>query len=103
MKRIAFKMQLKPGCLAEYQKRHDAIWPSLATLIQKSGISDYDIFCDETTGTLFGVQYCSGTSSQSLGDNELVQEWWAYMSDIMETNSDFSPQTTPLTRVFHLD
>lgn len=103
MKRVAFKMQLKPGCLVEYQNRHDAIWPSLAALLQESGISDYDIFCDESTGMLFGVQNCSGTSSQSLGDNELVKEWWLYMSDLMETNSDFSPQTIPLTPVFHLD
>ena len=30
MQQIAFKMQLKPGHAAEYQRRHDAIWPELA-------------------------------------------------------------------------
>ena len=29
MKREAFKMYLKPGCEAEYEKRHAAIWPEL--------------------------------------------------------------------------
>ena len=28
MKREAFKMYLKPGCEAEYEKRHAAIWLS---------------------------------------------------------------------------
>lgn len=27
MKREAFKMYLKPGCEAEYEKRHAEIWP----------------------------------------------------------------------------
>ena len=29
MKRFAFKMQLKPGCEKEYQRRHAEIWPEL--------------------------------------------------------------------------
>ena len=29
MKREAFKMYLKPGYEAEYEKRHAAIWPEL--------------------------------------------------------------------------
>ena len=34
MKRIAFKMKLKPGFEAEYKKRHDEIWPDLVKLIK---------------------------------------------------------------------
>ena len=29
MKREAFKMYLKPGCEAEYEKRHAAIWNTI--------------------------------------------------------------------------
>jgi len=29
----AFKMQLKPGAAEEYRRRHDAIWPELASLL----------------------------------------------------------------------
>ena len=45
--RAAFKLKLKPGMAAEYQKRHDAIWPELSDAIRKAGISDYSIFLDE--------------------------------------------------------
>ena len=55
MERIAFKMKLKAGCEEEYKKRHDAIWPELKDLLQESGISDYSIFLDLETNTLFAV------------------------------------------------
>lgn len=104
MERIAFKMKLKPGFEEEYKKRHDAIWPQLEELLQKSGISDYSIFLDRETNTLFAFQKQSGkNTSQDLGTHPIVQEWWVYMSDIMETNSDNSPVTGPLHEVFHMD
>ncbi|MDV3309956.1 MAG: L-rhamnose mutarotase [Cyclobacteriaceae bacterium] len=104
MKRIAFLMKLKPGAAAEYIKRHQAIWPELKALLKDAGISDYSIFLDEETGTLFAVQKNQGdVGSQDLGRTEVVQRWWAYMADLMETNPDNSPQSTPLTEVFHLD
>jgi len=104
MKRIAFKMKLKPGCKEEYKMRHDAIWPELAALIKSTGVSDYSIFLDEETNILFAVQKQEGEqSSQDLGSNPLVQKWWAYMADIMETNPDHSPVSIPLPEVFHMD
>ncbi|WP_257669678.1 L-rhamnose mutarotase [Parapedobacter tibetensis] len=105
MQRIAFKMKLMPGCQVEYKKRHDAIWPELKELLKESGISDYSIFLDEETNTLFAVQQqeATGQSSQDLGTHPVVQKWWAYMADIMETNSDNSPISKPLKQVFHLD
>ncbi|WP_114781785.1 L-rhamnose mutarotase [Botryobacter ruber] len=102
MQRFAFKMKLKPGAEAEYKKRHDKIWPELARLLKDAGISDYAIFLDEETNTLFAVQKQTGASSQDLGSTEIVQKWWAYMADIMETNPDNSPVSVPLKEVFYL-
>ncbi len=103
MQKVAFKMKLKEGFKNEYKKRHDEIWPELAALLKANGISDYTIFLDEETNTLFGVQLQSGQSSQDLGSTEIVQKWWAYMADIMETNPDNSPISKPLVEVFHMD
>ena len=103
MKRFAFKMYLKPGMKAEYKKRHDEIWPELAKLIRSTGVFDYSIFLDEETNILFGVQKQDGDqSSQDLGNNPIVQKWWAYMADIMETNPDNSPVTVPIEEVFYM-
>lgn len=102
--KIAFKMRLKPGCKEEYRKRHDEIWPELKQLLKDNGVSDYTIFLDEETNILFGVQQQAGEqSSQDLGTLPIVHRWWAYMADIMDTNEDNSPVTTPLVKVFHMD
>lgn len=103
MAKIAFKMKLNPGAKAEYKKRHDEIWPELVALLKQSGLSDYSIFLDEETDILFAVQQQDGDSSQDLASTAIVQKWWAYMADIMETNADQSPVCKSLEQVFHLD
>lgn len=104
MHRIAFKMQLHPGRIEEYQQRHDAIWDELAELLRQTGISDYSIFFDEETHTLFGVLKVPDPAAlDRLPEHAVMQRWWAYMSDIMATNPDKSPVSTPLREVFHLE
>ena len=104
MRKVAFKLKLRPGCKAEYKRRHDNIWPELKTLLKESGISDYSIYFDEETDFLFAVQTISGkNSSQDLSADRIIKRWWKSMADIMETNEDFSPVTRPLEEVFHLD
>ncbi len=88
----------------EYRKRHDEIWPELKQLLVESGVRDYTIFLDEETDTLFAVQKNVGEGgSQELGTLEIVQRWWAFMADIMETHEDNSPVTVELEEVFHMD
>ena len=104
MKREAFKMFLKPVREEEDKKRHVAIWAELKELLSESGVSDYSIFWDKETNILFAVQKTAGEGgSQDLGDNPIVQKWWAYMADIMETNPDNSPVSIPLPECFHMD
>ena len=104
MKRIAFKMLLNEGQKAEYIKRHDEIWPELKKLLKDAGISEYSIFLDEETNTLFAFQKVSGEGgSQDLGKTEIVQKWWAFMADIMKANPDNSPVTRELEEVFYIE
>jgi len=104
MNRVAFKMHLNEGQKVGYIKRHNEIWPELKALLKEAGISEYSIFLDEDTNTLFAFQKVSGEGgSQDLGKTEIVQKWWAYMSDMMETNPDRSPVTVPLEEVFYME
>jgi L-rhamnose mutarotase len=103
MKRYAFKMKLKPGCQAEYKRRHDEIWPELAQAIHAAGISDYSIFLDEESLTLFAVQRLSENhTSADLPREAVVQRWWGYMADLMEVHPGNAPICTELKEVFHL-
>ncbi len=104
MKRVAFKMKLKVGYEEEYKKRHDEIWPELKKKLVRVGIYDYSIFLDEETLTLFAVQKLKDNNTvEELPSKEIMEKWWDYMKDIMETNPDNSPVTTSLEEVFHMD
>ena len=103
MARIAFKMQLFEGKEAEYKKRHDELWPDLQALLKETGISEYSIFLDAATRTLFGVMQAEDPARlDHLPEQPVMQKWWRYMSDIMESNPDHSPVSVPLQEVFYL-
>ena len=103
MKKIAFKMQLFKGFEEEYKKRHDKIWPELLELLKKNGIRDYSIFLDETTNSLFGILEAKDPKLlDNLPEHEVMQRWWKYMADIMETNPDYAPVSIQLKKVFYL-
>lgn len=103
MQRYAFKMKLKPGMQAEYKRRHDEIWPELARAIREAGISDYSIFLDEETMTLFAVQtLAENNAAAQLPSHPVVRKWWTHMADLMEVHPDHSPVCRELKEVFHL-
>ncbi len=102
MTRNAFKMKLKPGFEAEYRKRHDEIWPELSRALTEAGVSDYSIFLDAETLTLFAVQkLADGHTADLLPSAPIVRKWWDFMADLMEVNPDNSPVCVPLSEVFH--
>ncbi|MCX6205120.1 MAG: L-rhamnose mutarotase [Bacteroidetes bacterium] len=103
LKRVAFKMKLIKGFESEYQKRHDEIWPELQLLLKDTGISEYSIFLEEETGNLFGfLKIAAPLKLDELPSFPVMQQWWKYMGDIMETNPDNSPISIPLKEVFYL-
>ena len=84
MQRLAFKMKLNPGQKEAYTKRHNELWPELKKLLKDVGVSEYSIFFDDETSTLFAFQKVSGAGgSQDLSSNEIVKKWWDFMADIM--------------------
>ena len=104
MQRLAFKMKLNKGQKKEYIKRHNQLWPELKALLKANGVSEYSIFFDEETHTLFAFQKVSGSGgSQDLANNSIVKKWWDFMADIMEVNPDNSPVSIPLEEVFYME
>lgn len=104
MQQLAFKMRLFPGKAQEYKKRHDEIWPELVALLKESGISDYHIYLDEESNVLFGTYKVVDIDAlEVLPQNPVMQKWWQHMSDIMESNTDHSPVSSPLVSMFYLE
>ena len=99
-----FKMKLYPGQEAEYEKRHNELWPEMQDMIHEHGGKNYTIFLDQETLTLFGYIEIEDEELWARGaDTAINRKWWDFMADIMETNPDNSPVSIDLKTVFHLD
>lgn len=99
-----FKMKLYEGQEAEYEKRHNQLWPEMKDMIHEYGGKNYTIFLDKETLTLFGYIEIEDEERWAKGANTAInRKWWDFMADIMETNPDNSPVSIDLKEVFHLD
>ena len=104
METIGFRMVLNAGQKAEYQQRHDEIWPELVALLKGAGVSDYSIWLDEETNHLFAILKRPGDHGMdALPKEALMRKWWDYMADVMTVEADNMPVQVPLTRVFHME
>jgi L-rhamnose mutarotase len=101
--RIAFRMNLNPGQAAEYELRHNNVFPELAQALTDAGVSDYSIWFDEDSDHLFAIlTRTEDHTMDALPNTEICKRWWAFMADIMETDAQNVPTQTPLKRVFLL-
>lgn len=102
--RKGFKMKLFAGQEAEYERRHNLLWPEMKDMIHEYGGKNYTIFLDRDTLTLFGYIEIEDEERWAKGaDTAINRKWWDFMADIMETNPDNSPVSVDLDEVFHLD
>ena len=99
-----FKMKLYEGMAEEYERRHNLLWPEMKEMIHQYGGSNYSIFIDRDTNTLFAyIELEDEEKWDASADTAINRKWWDYMADIMETNPDNSPVSVDLDLVFHLD
>ena len=104
MVRKGFKMKLYPGMEAEYEKRHNELWPEMQDMIHEYGGRNYTIFLDRETLVLYGyIEVEDPAKWDESADTAINRKWWDFMADIMDTNPDNSPVSVDLHEVFHLD
>ena len=97
-------MSVNPDSHGEYERRHRPIWEELKAVLKNHGVSNYSIFLDDNTSQLFG--YAEIESEElwaAIANTDECKRWWAYMKDVMPTNTDSSPVSRDLREVFHLD
>jgi L-rhamnose mutarotase len=99
-----FKMQLNPGQAAEYERRHNELWPEMVDMLHAHGGKNYSIFLDPDTNVLYGyIEIENEELWNKSADTQINRKWWDFMADIMETNPDNSPVSHDLKLMFHLD
>jgi L-rhamnose mutarotase len=104
MIRKAFAMSLYPGQEADYQRRHNPIWPELEAVLLSHGVHNYSIFLHPENLQLFAyVEIEDETRWNAIAKTEICQKWWAQLVEVMPSNPDNSPVSSELREVFHLD
>lgn len=92
MEKYAWKATVKPGCLEEYIRRHDNIWPELQEVLVSAGIVNYSIW--NVSNELFGYYECekgAAYAAKVQAESEVVDRWNEYMKDVMVMEMD--PET----------
>ena len=104
MIRKAFVMQVDPDKHAEYERRHNPIWPELAAVLKEHGAHNYSIFLHAASSQLFAyVEIEDQARWEAVARTEVCQRWWAHMRDVMPSHPDNRPVAADLREVFHLD
>lgn len=104
MIRKAFVMSVHAGCEAEYERRHNPIWPELESVLKQHGVRSYSIFLEPATRQLFAYAEIEDEARwNSIAQTPECRRWWAYMKEVMPANADDSPVATELREIFHLE
>lgn len=87
--RLAQIVRLKPSSLQAYKTCHAAVWPAVLAQIKDSNISDYSIFLDERSMTLYATMKYTGSDFEAdmerMRANDEVRRWWEMTDGMQES------------------
>ena len=99
---VSFCLRLRAGCEAEYQRRHDALWPDMRQALLDAGLLHYEIHLEPQSLLLFAFMVRrSDHGMNKLPQHPAWQRWQKHMSDIL-LQEDGLPLRVPLQRMFLL-
>ena len=105
MQRVCFRLRVRPGRLAEYERRHAAVWPEMLDALRAAGWRNYSLFLDER-GELVGYVECDDfeESLAAMDGTDVNARWQAEMASFFEDLEEQQPDRSivPLREIFHL-
>jgi L-rhamnose mutarotase len=83
--RVCFQLQVKPGLIEEYTRRHAAVWPEMLAALKSSGWHNYSLFLRHD-GLLIGYfETDSLPEAQArMAATDINARWQAEMSGFFE-------------------
>ena len=107
MKRVGFKLQIRPEMADEYKRRHAEVWPDMLQALRDTGWTNYSIFLDRADGTLFGYLETQDLDAAKAGmaTREVNARWQADMATFFVALDGKNPDEgfLLLEEVFNLD
>ncbi len=103
MERLCFMIELEPGAEAEYERRHDELWPEMREAIEAAGYTNYSLFRRGTTV----IGYCEcvpdvASVSARMGAAEVTPRWNASFEGIITRLVDDSGNLLVARELWHL-
>ena len=89
MEKYAWKATIVDGCLEEYVRRHNEIWPEMVEVLKEAGIRNYTIW--NTGNEMFGYYECEKGiefAEKTQAGSPIVDKWNEYMDDVLELVMD---------------
>ncbi len=103
--RYCFQLQVRPERMAEYQKRHHAVWPEMQDALRATGWRNYSLFLRDD-GLLIGYVESDdlAAAQAAMAATDVNARWQSEMAGFF-TGIDGRPPDEGfvlLTEVFHL-
>lgn len=106
MKRVGFILKVKQELVAEYERRHEEVWPEMLEALSRNGWNNYSLFM-RGDGMLFGYFETPNdfqTALDGMSSEEVNERWQAEMAPFFEGTGGHADQMMEeLVEVFHLD
>jgi L-rhamnose mutarotase len=104
VQRICFLMDVIPGQEAEYQRRHDEIWPELVTELRNAGVRNYSLFRRGTNVIAYAECHPdAATAFGKVGATEVNARWAQWFTDVLAQHTDADGGLVEAAEVWHLD
>ncbi len=103
MERLCFFMNLVPGTEAEYERRHDEIWPEMRDAVEAAGYTNYSLFRRGTT--VVGYAECVpdvATVAAKMAEAEVTPRWNTSFEGIIDSMTDAEGNLLRADEVWHL-
>lgn len=104
MERACFSFEIYPGKEAEYQRRHDEIWPEMVEALKASGFSNYTLFRRGTT--IYAYVECHpdrDTAFAAMGAADVNRRWQESFGDVIVRMTDDDGTMPWADEAWHLD
>ncbi len=104
MERVCFTFEIYEGQEAEYDKRHDEIWPELVKDINEAGFTNYTIFRRGNTAVgYFEAVPDKKTALEKMGKSPANAKWAEWFKSVIVNLADGHGNLLEMREVWHLD
>lgn len=105
MPRYAFKLQIKPDAIEEYEREHTRVWPEMLAKLKQVGISDYSIFRRGQELVLCMRVDNFDQAWDQLERDPVNRRWQQFMGRLFEPVPGVKPgeRFAMMKEVFHLE